>query len=98
MHTISHPLLTLLGPFIRIWLRWASRRRMPQTDGIVKLKGLISNVVIIRDKWGVPHIYANDIHDLLFAQGFIHAQDRLWQMDFQRRVASGRLSEILEKK
>jgi penicillin amidase len=49
---------------------------------------------VIRDKWGVPHIYAESAEDLFFAQGYVHAQDRMWQMELQRRLASGRLSEL----
>ena len=45
-------------------------------------------------KWGVPHIYAQNEHDLFFAQGYVHAQDRLFQMDTHRRVGAGRISEI----
>ncbi|MFC2015575.1 penicillin acylase family protein [Chloroflexota bacterium] len=51
-------------------------------------------VEIIRDRWGVPHIYAGSEDDLFFAQGYVHAQDRFWQMELQRRAGSGRLSEI----
>ena len=57
--------------------------------------GLSAAVEVLRDKWDVPHIYAQNMDDLFFAQGFIHAQERLFQMDFQRRIAAGRLSEIL---
>ncbi len=63
-------------------------------EGILQLNGLNADVKILRDSWGIPHIYAKNVHDLLFAQGYVHAQDRLWQMDFERRAASGRLSEI----
>jgi len=52
-------------------------------------------VEVYRDAWGVPHIYASSLEDLYFAQGYVHAQDRLWQMEFQRRVGHGRLSEVL---
>jgi penicillin amidase len=55
--------------------------------------GLSEPVQVIRDQWGVPHIYAENEHDLLFAQGYVQAQDRLWQMDFNRRVANGELSD-----
>jgi len=72
-----------------------SRRRLPQTQGTLHLPGLTASVEVIRDRWGVPHIYAENSHDLMFAQGFVHAQDRLWQMDFQRRVVAGRLAEVL---
>jgi penicillin amidase len=64
-------------------------------DGEIHLKGLNAPVEILRDNWGVPHIYAEDLHDLFFAQGYIHAQERMWQMDFNRRLVAGRLSEIL---
>src|SRR6516225_7302143 len=60
----------------------------------IHVPGLNAQVEILRDRWGVPHIYAANSHDLFFAQGYIQAQDRLWQMDFNRRVPSGRLSEI----
>jgi penicillin G amidase len=72
----------------------AERARSSKTRGRFRLSGITSAVEILRDRWGVPHIYAASSHDLLFAQGFVHAQDRLWQMDFQRRVVRGRLSEI----
>jgi penicillin amidase len=65
------------------------------TSGTVKVKGLKKDVVVIRDKWGIPHVYADNEKDLFFAQGYIHAQDRLWQMELFRRLASGTLSEIL---
>lgn len=74
---------------------WRARRATPTISGSLQLPGLLDAVEIIRDERGVPHIYAANTHDLFFAQGFVHAQDRLWQMDFQRRVAAGRLSEVL---
>lgn len=74
---------------------WFFRRPLPQTHGALKLKGLHEPVEVLRDQWGIPHIYAHNAPDLFFSQGFIHAQDRLWQMEFQRRVGSGRLSEVL---
>jgi penicillin G amidase len=64
-------------------------------SGSIKLTGLKKPVEIIRDQWGIPHIYAQNEADLFFAQGYIHAQDRLWQMDFNRRFVAGRLAEIL---
>jgi len=60
---------------------YLTRRAMPQTDGTVQLPGLRAPVTIIRDKNGVPHIYAGSPHDLFFAQGYVQAQDRLWQME-----------------
>lgn len=74
---------------------WTVRRAWPQVEGTLQLAGLQAPVEVIRDSSGVPHIYAENDHDLVFAQGFVHAQDRLWSMDFDRRMASGRLSEIL---
>ena len=78
------------------------RRPLPQVNGTLKLGGdgpssLRAPVEIIRDKWGVPHIYAQSLDDLIFTQGFVHAQERLWQMDLNRRLAHGRLSEIFGK-
>jgi penicillin amidase len=73
------------------------RRPLPRTQGTIRLAGLKDEVEILRDRWGVPHIYAIGEHDLLFAQGFAHAQDRLWQMDLYRRLVAGRLSEVMGK-
>lgn len=69
-------------------------RAFPQVDGTLTLPGLDAPVDIYRDSFGIPHIYASTEHDLLLAQGFVHAQDRFWQMEFQRRLSAGRLSEI----
>jgi penicillin G amidase len=70
------------------------RRPLPKTEGTIRVDGLSSSVEIRRDRWGVPQIRASSEHDLWFGQGFCHAQDRLWQMDLHRRIASGRLAEI----
>jgi penicillin amidase len=67
---------------------------LPQIEGTIDIPGLQADVEVIRDTWGVPHIYADNTDDLFFAQGFVQAQDRLWQMDMYRRAAEGRLSEI----
>jgi penicillin amidase len=74
---------------------WLLRRPLPRIRGTLRLRGLHNPVEVLRDPWGVPHIYAETSHDLFFAQGFVHAQDRLWQLDFQRRLVSGRLAEVL---
>ncbi len=84
-----------LAPLIGAGLGLLGRRRLSQTGGRLSIAGLAAPVEIIRDGWGVPHLYAQNKHDLLFAQGFVHAQDRLWQMDFNRRLVSGRLAEVL---
>ena len=69
-------------------------KSFPQIDGEIKITGLDGPVGIYRDKMGIPHIYASSTHDLFFAQGYVHAQDRFWQMDFWRHIGSGRLSEM----
>jgi penicillin G amidase len=69
--------------------------RLPQIDGAIDVPGLQGDVEVLRDPWGVPHIYASNQDDLFFAQGFVQAQDRLWQMDMYRRAGEGRLAEIL---
>ena len=71
------------------------KRPLAQTKGAIRLQGLNDEVEILRDRWGIPHIYASGEHDLLFAQGFTHAQDRLWQLDLWRRLVAGRLSEVM---
>lgn len=76
-----------------VW-SWYARQAFPKTSGAIDLPGLEQPVEILRDEYGVPHIYANTDKDLLFAQGYVHAQERFWQMEVQRRTASGRLSEI----
>lgn len=74
---------------------WWVRRPWPQVKGEIRLPGLSAPVEVIRDRWGVPHLYAENEHDLFFAQGYVHAQDRLWQMEFSRRIGSGTLSAAL---
>jgi len=74
---------------------WYWRASLPKIDGSIKLAGLNAPVDIVRDAEGVPHIYAKSSADAYFALGFVHAQDRLWQMEMNRRIASGRLAEIL---
>ena len=70
-------------------------RPLPRVDGELLLDGLQQPVDVLRDRWGVPHIYAQTEEDLFFAQGFVHAQDRLFQMDVNRRLGLGRLSEVV---
>jgi penicillin amidase len=69
-------------------------RPAPEIRGTLRLSGLKAKVEVIRDRWGVPHIYAQNEDDLFFAQGYVTAQDRLWQMDLSRRAGAGTLSEI----
>lgn len=73
------------------WLR----QSLPQLEGSLTLSGLKAPAEIVRDRHGVPHIHAASIEDAYFSLGFVHAQDRLWQMEMNRRIAAGRLSEAL---
>lgn len=88
--------LALITLGIILWLRSTSE---PQMIGKIKVPAnyVQSSVDITRDQWGIPHIRAARDEDALFALGFVHWQDRAWQMDFQRRIVQGRLSEILGK-
>ncbi len=75
--------------------RWQLLRRpLPRRSGTQRVTGIAAPVEINRDRWGVPHIEASDNHDLWFAQGVCHAQDRLWQLEIYRRAAAGRIAEI----
>lgn len=74
------------------------RRSLPQVDGAIKLAGLDGSVEVIHDRHGIPYIYASTDHDAFFGLGYAHAQDRLWQMEMQRRIGAGRLSEVFGDK
>ena len=74
---------------------YAAHSALPQLDGRLQLSGLAAPVTVTRDSHGVPTIEASSLDDLFFAQGYVTAQDRLWQMDVMRRFGSGELSEIL---
>ena len=74
-----------------------TRGPLPQHDGELRVAGLIDTVEILRDQWGIPHIYARNRYDLFFAQGFTQAQDRWWQMEFWRHAGSGRIGELVGK-
>jgi penicillin G amidase len=76
------------------WRRIMNRGLLPQYAQIA-VPALDHSVEILRDNWAVPHIYASSMHDLFFAQGFVHAQDRLFQMEVHRRAGSGRISELV---
>lgn len=76
-----------------VW--WFVYRPLPQLQGTIRVPGLQSDVTVDRDRWGVPHIRAGSVEDMVEAQGYVIAQDRLWQMDLLRRVGRGQLSEIL---
>ena len=69
-------------------------RALPQTTGSITVPGLDDPVSVIRDEAGIARIYADSPHDLFLAQGYVHAQDRLWQMEVWRHISAGRLSEL----
>lgn len=85
--------VVLIGAGAAVW--WLVYRPLPQISGTAPLPGLQKDASVDRDRWGVPHIRAGSLHDLAEAQGYVMAQDRLWQMDLLRRVARGELSEIV---
>ncbi len=84
----------LAGAIAAAAWHWLARRPLPKQEGRIEVAGLAGPVRVRRDRWGVPHIDAQSLPDVWLAQGFCHAQDRLWQMDFYRRVVSGRLAEM----
>ena len=75
-------------------LRGEAQFRLSQISGQLGVTGLRKPVTVLRDKWGVPHIYAENTEDLFFAQGFVAAQDRLYQIDIWRRTGRGELAEV----
>ncbi|GAA1977542.1 penicillin acylase family protein [Microbacterium pumilum] len=76
------------------FLVWTVQRSFPTLSGTIAVEGLGDDVTVQRDVLGIPVITADDTHDLFYAQGFVHAQDRFWEMDFRRHVTSGRVSEL----
>jgi penicillin amidase len=90
------PLAKFLNPFTGFWQNAESKKHTKEKEMIVE--GLISSVRLSIDNQGIPHIFADNDYDAYFSQGYITAQDRLWQMDFQSRYAAGRLSEVIGKK
>jgi penicillin amidase len=88
-------LAVVLGLATTLWLRHTLHASLPQLDGETHIAGLSAPVTITRDAHGVPSIHAANLDDLLFAQGYLTASDRLWQMDALRRHGAGELAEIL---
>ena len=86
--------MNLLASLLTPFLRFAARKNLPQRRGTVQLPGLAKDVRVRWDPFAIPYISAENEADLFFAQGYLHAQDRLWQMDFNRRFFSGRLAEL----
>ncbi len=91
-------ILKLLRPILRWYSHRASDKSLSDYNQPFELRGLSQRVEIVRDKWAVAHIYAQTESDLFAAQGFTHGQDRFFQMDLWRRIASGQLSEVFGKK
>ena len=85
-------LLAAVG--VALSMRFSVHRAFPDVDGEVAIAGLQAPAEVIRDDMGVAHIYADNQHDLFLTQGYVHAQERFWQMDFWRHIGSGRLSEM----
>jgi penicillin G amidase len=83
--------LVVVAALAGVWLFW---RAMPASSGVEKLPGLSAEVRVWRDSYGVPHIFAASMDDAARAQGYVHASERLFQMEVQRRVGQGRLAEI----
>lgn len=93
--TVSASIFLVLCIAVSVFGLYLPSRSFPEIDGSVTYSGLDAPVDIYRDSFGIPHIYAQTAHDLFFAQGYVHAQDRFWQMDFWRHIGAGRLSEML---
>ena len=87
----------LIEPFLRAYIHYSSKKCVPDYDKDLIANHVSDDVEIIRDTWAVPHIYAKNERDMFFAQGLVHAQDRMWQMEVTRRAANGQLSEIFGK-
>ena len=88
-------LVLVAAAVVSIGFYRTARASLPQLDGAISLAGLHAPVTVIRDAHGVPHITAASLDDLFFAQGYVTAQDRLWQLDMTRRRAAGEMAEIL---
>lgn len=73
---------------------WTVQRSFPTTSGRIDVPGLTATVTVYRDDAGIPQLVAETDHDLFFAQGYVHAQDRFWEMDFRRHVTAGRVAEL----
>lgn len=91
---ITLSVLLILTLFSGGFAFWFVQRTLPQIDGTISLHSLQNSVNVARDQWGVPHLTASTLHDAIFAQGYVTAQDRLFQMEINRRLAQGRLAEL----
>ena len=102
MKGLVFPLLAGLLVFVAVegaprqtGIQTENRRTVAETSGRIRVPGLQKAVTVVRDRWGVAHIYAENSHDLFFAQGFVAAQDHLFQMELLKRAGQGRLAEVL---
>ena len=91
---IAALLLALLILGGALFVYWLVARAQPTLAGTLRLPGLTAPASVVRDASGIPHITARNAHDLYMVQGYVHAQDRLWQIDIFRRAGAGRLSEL----
>jgi len=89
--------LVLVLATLSSFLQWTVKRSWPQTSGTVEVTGLAAPVDVVRDELGIPTIYGDSLADLMYAQGYVHAQDRFWEMDVRRHITAGRLSEMFGK-
>src|ERR1700733_3147824 len=81
-----------------VWLRHKMRSSLPQLDGSLEVSGLSAPVIVRRDQHGAPHLEASNLDDLLFAQGYVTAQDRVWGLDMARRMAAGDAADVVVRK
>jgi penicillin G amidase len=86
--------IALLAGLVWATFKLLLRQSLPRHSGRVTVAGIQGPVTVTRDNFGVPTVQADSLDDVLFGQGFVHAQDRLWQMELNRRVGAGRLAEI----
>ncbi|NDJ20540.1 penicillin acylase family protein [Nostoc sp. B(2019)] len=91
---ITAIVLLVLGLSLVGFATYTVRQSFAVESGTIQIPGIKAEVTVQRDNWGIPHIWAANSHDLFMAQGYIHAQDRFWQMDFWRHLGSGRLAEM----
>jgi len=99
MRVLARLLLAVLGlvAFAAAGAYLYLRQSLPTVEGEARLTGLSAPVELLRDRYGIPHIFAASYEDASFALGYAHAQDRLWQLEMNRRIAAGRLAEVVGK-
>ncbi len=95
--TVLSVLILLIGGAYGYYFL-VTRGPLPQVEGELRVPGLKESVEVIRDSYGIPNIYAKNLEDLFFAQGYVQAQDRWWQMEFFRKTCGGRIGELTGRK